>query len=157
MGTYKQLEAWKNSMKLTLVVYQQTNGFPKHEQYGLVSQIRRAAVSVPANISEGAARLNSREFQHFLRISFGSLAELESLLLLANKLGYLKKENHDVLRQMIISSPPSYPDSCGLSRIKSPQTPTRINQVNQVYLVLPGLIWLTCQTCPPAQPVKFVI
>lgn len=102
MGTYKQLEAWKNSMKLTLVVYQQTNGFPKHEQYGLVSQIRRAAVSVPANISEGAARLNSREFQHFLRISFGSLAELESLLLLANKLGYLKKENHDVLRQMII-------------------------------------------------------
>ncbi len=102
MGTYKQLEAWKNSMKLTLVVYQQTNGFPKHEQYGLVSQIRRAAVSVPANISEGAARLNPREFQHFLRISFGSLAELESLLLLANKLGYLKKENHDVLRQMII-------------------------------------------------------
>jgi len=91
MGTHKQLEVWKNSVRLTIDVYQKTNGFPKHEQFGLTCQIRRAAVSVPANISEGAARLHPKEFAYFLRVSFGSLSELETLLLISAELCYLSK------------------------------------------------------------------
>src|ERR1039457_2346892 len=93
MGTHKDLEVWKNSRGLVKDVYKQTLTFPKDEIYGLTSQIRRAVVSVPTNISEGSARNLPKEFHYFLRISFGSLAELETLLLLAIDLEYLKEEN----------------------------------------------------------------
>jgi four helix bundle protein len=94
MGTFKDLEVWKNSRALVKEVYKQTITFPKDEIYGLTSQIRRAVVSIPVNISEGSARYFPREFHYFLRISFGSLAELETLLLLAIDLEYLKEENY---------------------------------------------------------------
>lgn len=102
MGTHKQLEVWKNSMRLASEIYLKTKGFPSSEIYGLSSQIRRSAVSIPSNISEGAARMKSTEFHYFLRISFGSLAELETLLMLAVDLGYLKSDEYKPLQKQII-------------------------------------------------------
>jgi four helix bundle protein len=101
MGTHKQLEVWKNSIGLVKAVYQQTSGFPKEELFCLTNQIRRAAISVPANISEGSARMYSREFIYYLRISFGSLSELETLLIIASELGYMEKKNYEGLHNQI--------------------------------------------------------
>ena len=101
MGTHKQLEVWKNSVKLVKDVYMHTEGFPKTEYSGLISQIRRAAVSVPANISEGSARMKPGEFCYFLRISFGSLSELETLLIISNELQYLSNENFKTVHEQI--------------------------------------------------------
>jgi four helix bundle protein len=97
MKTHKDLEVWKGSMTMLTQVYQQTAGFPKSEMFGLTDQIRRAAVSVPANISEGSARNSAKEFKYFSRVSFGSLAELETLLIIATNLGYLSPEKFQAL------------------------------------------------------------
>jgi four helix bundle protein len=101
MGTHKDLEVWKNSMDLVKVVYKQTAAFPKEELFSITNQIRRAAVSVPSNISEGSARMNSKEFNYFLKVSFGSLNELETLLIIALDLNYLDKNAHAALQQKI--------------------------------------------------------
>jgi four helix bundle protein len=77
-------------MELVVGVYSITKTFPQSEQYGLVSQLRRAAVSVPANIAEGAARNGNKEFVHFLGIASGSLSELDTLIDLARQLGYVE-------------------------------------------------------------------
>ena len=77
-------------MELVVSVYSVTATFPRREQYGLVRQLRRAAVSVPANIAEGAARNGSKEFLHFLGIASGSLSELDTLIDLARQLGYVE-------------------------------------------------------------------
>lgn len=77
-------------MDLVVAVYRVTSRFPQNEQYGLISQLRRAAVSVPANIAEGAARNGSKEFLHFLGIASGSLSELDTLIDLSMQLGYLE-------------------------------------------------------------------
>ncbi|MHB1053573.1 MAG: four helix bundle protein [Thiobacillus sp.] len=87
--SHRSLNAWKQAMELVVSVYSVTATFPQHEQYGLVSQLRRAAVSVPANIAEGAARNGSKEFLHFLGIASGSLSELDTLIDLARQLGYV--------------------------------------------------------------------
>jgi len=92
MKTHKDLDVWKDSIELVVKTYQITKGFPKEELYGLTSQIRRAAVSVPANISEGSARNYTQEFIRFLRIAQASLSEFETLLLISLKLNYLEKE-----------------------------------------------------------------
>ncbi len=89
---HKQLNVWEGSMELTSMVYKLTQGFPAHELYGLTSQIRRAAVSIPANIAEGAARQTKKEFSQFLHISQGSLSELDTLIELARTLRYVTKE-----------------------------------------------------------------
>ena len=101
MKTHKDLNVWIRSVELVKEVYLQTADFPKNEIYGLTNQIRRAAVSVPANISEGSARINSKEFRYFLRVSFANLAELETLLLISKDLGYLSQTNHDCLNERI--------------------------------------------------------
>ncbi len=85
---HKDLEAWKQAMLLAEEVYRLTEALPPAERYGLVGQMRRAAVSVPSNLSEGAARASRREFSHFLSVCLGSLAELETQLLLCPRLGY---------------------------------------------------------------------
>jgi four helix bundle protein len=85
---YKDLIAWQKGMDLVAEVYKLTDAFPKREVYSLTDQIRRAAVSIPSNIAEGPAHYNKREFLHFLRHSAGSLAELETQLLIAQRLGY---------------------------------------------------------------------
>lgn len=87
--THKDLTVWQEAMKLAKEVYQLTSNFPKEEVYGLTSQMRRAAVSVPSNIAEGAARSSSREFTQFLYIALGSLSELETQWLLAKELGMI--------------------------------------------------------------------
>lgn len=86
---HHDLLVWQESMALARDVYSATADFPNHELYGLTSQIRRAAVSIPSNIAEGAGRIGPREFNKFLGIARGSLCELETQLLLANDLGYL--------------------------------------------------------------------
>ena len=87
---HKSLDAWKFAMELSEEVYLLTKKFPREEVYGLTSQMRRAAVSVPSNLSEGAARISQREFSQFLSIALGSLAELETQLILAERFGYAK-------------------------------------------------------------------
>ena len=103
MGTHKDLFVWQNSMQLVSDIYLITRDFPKREQFGITDQIRRAAVSVPANISEGSARQATNEFHHFLRISFGSLIELETLLQISLNLKYLSATDHEKLHNQIIT------------------------------------------------------
>ena len=93
MRPHHKLEAWNQAVELVTEVYQKTESFPKEERYGLNSQIRRAAVSIPANIAEGAARFSSKEFARFLSNAQGSASELETELLIAQRLGYLDETN----------------------------------------------------------------
>ena len=88
MNNYRDLKVWQLGMELVRRAYALTRDFPKHEVYGLVSQLQRAAVSIPANIAEGHARASTREFLRHLSISRGSLAELETLLTLAGDFNY---------------------------------------------------------------------
>jgi four helix bundle protein len=85
---FKDLVVWQKAMEMVTEVYKLTDSFPKKEVYSLTDQIRRAAVSVPSNIAEGQAHHNNREFVHFLRHSSGSLAEVETQLHIAERLGY---------------------------------------------------------------------
>lgn len=87
---HTKLEAWKEAVELTVEVYAMTNSFPKEEVYGITSQIRRAVVSIPSNIAEGCARNSTAETIHFLYIAIGSLAEVETQVLIANRLGYIQ-------------------------------------------------------------------
>lgn len=88
-NSYKDLIAWQKGMELVVTIYDATEGFPSHELYGLVSQLRRAAVSVPSNIAEGKAHYSNRDFVRFLRHSRGSLAEIETQVLIAQQRQYL--------------------------------------------------------------------
>jgi four helix bundle protein len=88
VASYQQLKVWQLGMRIARDVYLLSQSFPSHELYGLTSQIRRAAVSAPSNIAEGRARSSSREFLHHISIAQGSLAELETLLKLAENLNY---------------------------------------------------------------------
>ena len=90
---FKDLIVWQKAMKLATEVYRITNKLPKEESYGLTSQMRRSAVSVPSNISEGHSRHSTKEFQRFLYIALGSNSELETQLLLCIELAYLKNED----------------------------------------------------------------
>ena len=103
METHKDLRVWQQSMELVTLIYKATKVFPKDEVFGLTSQMRRAAVSVPSNIAEGYARGTEREKLHFLRISSGSMSEVETQLLLSLNLGYLSKESYDELSEKLTS------------------------------------------------------
>jgi len=96
--SYKDLVAWQKSMDLVIAVYQASQGFPKEEIFGLVSQTRRSAVSVPSNIAEGHARTSKKEFQYFLSNTRGSLAELETQLNIAHQLAYI---NETAINQLL--------------------------------------------------------
>ena len=93
MGSFERLDVWRESHLLTLAVYRITRRFPPQELYGLSSQMRRASMSVPANIAEGCGRGGDAEFIRFLRIALGSASELEYHLLLARDLEYLPLED----------------------------------------------------------------
>ena len=97
---HKNLEAWKEATKFITEIYRITQDFPQHELYGLTNQIRRSAVSIPANISEGCARQSDKETIQFLYISIGSIAELETELLIAQNLGYAS--NIDEIMEKLI-------------------------------------------------------
>ena len=96
-GSYRDLIAWKKAMVLVREIYCATEAFPREERYGLMSQLRRAAVSVPSNIAEGQARYSRREFHHFLNNARGSLAEVETQIVLANDLGHLASKETNAL------------------------------------------------------------
>jgi four helix bundle protein len=87
IDSYRDLVVWQQAMDLAVAVYDATRGWPKDELYGLTSQVRRAATSVPANIAEGYARENRGSYQQFLRIAQGSLKELETHLLISQRVG----------------------------------------------------------------------
>ena len=91
MRPHQKLDAWSKSVDLVVEVYKATESFPKEERYGLTSQIRRAGISIPANIAEGAGRYSQKEFAHFLSNAQGSASELETELIIAHRLGYLSE------------------------------------------------------------------
>lgn len=99
MRDHKELDVWIESVDVVTNVYFLTRNFPKEEIYGLTSQIRRAAVSIPSNIAEGAARQTEKEFIHFLYISLGSTAELETQIIIAKKLNFVS-EVDDLLKHV---------------------------------------------------------
>jgi four helix bundle protein len=94
---FKNIKAWQYADDLVVAIYAATKSFPKEEAYGITSQLRRAAASVPANIAEGAARYHKKEYIHQLYIANGSLAETEYLLHLARRIGYLSDECYSEL------------------------------------------------------------
>lgn len=100
-SSYKDLIAWKRGMELVGMVYDITDGFPSHEMYGLVSQLRRAAVSVPGNIAEGKAHYSNRDFVRFLRHVRGSLAEIETQVLIAEQRKYLPPQKTTQVTQKL--------------------------------------------------------
>ena len=100
--THKDLKIWTESMNMVTDIYKSTLSFPKEEIYGLTSQIRRSAVSIPSNIAEGAARKSEKEFKQFLYIALGSLSELETQLLIACNIGYLNEETYNKFNENII-------------------------------------------------------
>ena len=93
MHNFKRLNVWNKSIVLVKEIYVITNKFPKTEQYGLVSQMQRAAVSIPANIAEGSAKSSNKEFSRFLEISLGSICELETMTIIAKELNYMNEES----------------------------------------------------------------
>jgi len=98
--SYRGLIAWQKAMLFVTAIYETTRVFPRDEIYGLTSQLRRAAVSVPSNIAEGQARFSSKEFHHFLSHARGSLVEIETQLMIAQNLGYLNvKQGHALLTE----------------------------------------------------------
>jgi four helix bundle protein len=104
--SYKDLIVWQKSMDLCVEIYSLTDFFPKPELYGLISQIRRCSVGIPSNIAEGYMRGHKAEYLQFLRIAFGSGAELETQLLLALRIGYLKEKEfnkvNDILQEVMM-------------------------------------------------------
>ena len=100
LRSFRDLEVWKRSMVLAERVYQATAGFPREEGYGLTSQLRRAAVSIPSNIAEGQSRNSTGEFLQFLGMARGSLAELMTQVDLAGRLGYLPPERLENLESL---------------------------------------------------------
>ena len=97
--SYRDLEVWQLAMILAKQVYEITAAFPKDERFGLVNQMRRAAVSVPSNIAEGHARSSTVDFQRFIKIAMGSVAELETQTLLSQDLGFVSIDQQQELMQ----------------------------------------------------------
>ncbi len=95
--TYKDLIVWQKSIELVIKIYELTALFPKEEIYGLTSQIRRAAISIPSNIAEGKMRGSEKDYRRFLLIAFGSGAELETQIEIAKKLPLIKNLNYNIV------------------------------------------------------------
>lgn len=99
---YEKLEIWQEAIELTTVIYQATKNFPKEEQFGITSQLRRAILSVPLNIAEGQGRKNKLDFRRFLFISMGSLNETLTILVVSENLKIISAEELQKLRQRIL-------------------------------------------------------
>jgi four helix bundle protein len=98
--SYKKFAAWQSAHLFAIRVYEISKSFPKDELYGITSQLRRAALSVPTNIVEGTARQGQRELKNFLNIALGSLAEAEYLLEFCKEVGYLTQDSYDELEKL---------------------------------------------------------
>ena len=106
MKDYKELDVWKKGIDLVIAIYEEIKIFPKDERYALTDQIKRSVVSIPSNIAEGASRNTTKELIQFLYIARGSASELETQIIIAEKLGYIKKNktlNNEitVIRKML--------------------------------------------------------
>ena len=99
--SYKDLIVWQRAIELVLTIYSLTKKFPKEEQYGLISQLRRAVISIASNIAEGYARQHKLEYIQFLSMAFGSCAELETQLIIAQRLGYGLSEEYDNVSSLL--------------------------------------------------------
>lgn len=91
MRNFRELIIWKDAIEIAKAIYQLSQSLPYSEKYGLMSQINRAAVSIPSNIAEGCSRTSEKDFKHFLEIAIGSAFELETQLIIICEIGYLKK------------------------------------------------------------------
>ncbi|KGU58144.1 S23 ribosomal [Xanthomonas phaseoli pv. phaseoli] len=98
---HERLEAWRDSMELVEMIYRFTDVFPEQERYGLTAQLRRAAVSVPSNNAEGAARRSTSDYARFLSIARGSLSELDTQIQIAVRLGYSNPEDEDIVSRQV--------------------------------------------------------
>ena len=99
--SFRDLKIWRSGIELVKIVYEQTKSFPSGENYGLTGQIRRAAVSFPSNIAEGHIRGHRKEFKQFLFIALGSLAELETQIVIASELDYIDEKSYqDIIREI---------------------------------------------------------
>lgn len=94
---YRKLVVWQKADELAMAVYDATRGFPSEERYGLTAQLRRAALSVPTNLAEGASRQGKKELKQFVNMALGSLAEVDYLIGFSYRLGYLTQEGYDGL------------------------------------------------------------
>ncbi|MDX5338946.1 MAG: four helix bundle protein [Cyclobacteriaceae bacterium] len=97
MNRYKELLVWQKSIELAVEVYQLTEKLPKEEKFGLISQINRSVISIPSNIAEGAGRNTSKEFNNFLGIAQGSSFELDTQLIISNRLNFISDEDYQKL------------------------------------------------------------
>ncbi len=96
---HQKLDAWQQAMRLVRMTYQATQLFPRDERFGLINQMRRAAVSIPSNLAEGSARNTKKEMAQFVGVAKGSLSELETQMLISSDLGYLPSQ-HEVFAQI---------------------------------------------------------
>jgi four helix bundle protein len=102
MTIHKELKVWQKGIELVKAIYLATDSFPKAEVFGLTSQIRRAAVSIPSNIAEGAGRHSEKELIHFLYITLGSASELETQIIIAKELSFLEINKSEEIQEMIL-------------------------------------------------------
>ena len=101
MNNYKELKIWQKSVDLAVTIYDVTKNFPKEEMYGLTSQLRRCAVSIPSNIAEGAGRNTKKDFNNFLGISNGSSCELETQLIIAQRIKFIDSNIFNSVQQAV--------------------------------------------------------
>jgi len=101
LQTHKDLEVWQESIKLVSAVYETTSGFPKEEVYSLTAQIKKAVISIPSNIAEGAARNSNREYIQFLYVALGSAAELDTQLIIARNINFIKDEKYNEIKETL--------------------------------------------------------
>jgi four helix bundle protein len=99
--TYRDLNIWKAGIELAKTIYEVTESFPKDERYGLISQMRRSAVSIPSNVAEGFRRFHNAEYRQFLYISLGSCAEPETQVTIAKELSYLKEDRESMILEKL--------------------------------------------------------
>ena len=102
MRDFRTLQVWEKSHHLVILVYRCTETFPKSETFGLQGQVRRCAVSIPANIAEGCGKDSTAEFLRYMQISMGSASELEYLLMLSHEIGYFKNDDYGQLKYSLI-------------------------------------------------------
>ncbi len=99
--TYRDLDIWKKGIEVVKDVYKLTEEFPKQETYGLISQLRRSAISIPSNVAEGFKRYHNKEYKQFLHMSLGSCGELETQITIANELKYIQESEEAILLEKL--------------------------------------------------------
>ncbi|NVJ86895.1 MAG: four helix bundle protein [Algoriphagus sp.] len=99
MHRYKELKVWQKAIDLAVEVYRVTEKLPSEERFGLISQINRCAISIPSNIAEGAGRNTNKDFNHFLGVSLGSSFELDTQMIISNRLGYVNNDDFEIIEK----------------------------------------------------------